>query len=147
MNAEIENDKLQPESLPGLIDALNTQLLDESAESAARAFNLGCVLSGLVVGIVVTVTFLLSHWVTAFITLLITVLVAVSAASLLSVRARYNNMVRIYEESIVPKMQTIIQDGKLSYEQWHALVAETLPEDASLVLLLDKFPLEGTSHE
>ena len=147
MNTEIEKNAVQPEGLPDLIEELNTQLLDESAESAARAFNLGCVLSGLVVGVVVTVTFLLSHWVTAFITLLITVLVAVGAASLLSVRARYNNMVRIYQESIFPKMQTIIQDEDICNEEWHALVAETLPEDTSLALLLDKFPLEGTSHE
>lgn len=147
MNAEIENDKVQPERLPGLIEELNTQLLDESAESAARAFNLGCVLSGLVVGVVVTVTFLLSHWVTAFITLMITVLVAVGAASLLSVRARYNNMVRIYQDSVLPKMEIVIQDENISNEQWQALVAETLPEDASLALLLDKFPLKGNSHE
>lgn len=147
MISDIAETPPQLAGLSILIEELNTQLLDESAASAAKAFNLGCVLSGLVVGIVVTVTFLLTHWVTAFITLILTALVAVGVAAVLSLRARYNNMVHIYNQTIVPKMRETIQQENMSVEEWQALVAETLAEDASLKLLLDKFPLEGTTHE
>jgi len=137
----------QPASIPELIEELNTRLLDGSAPSAARAFNLGCALSGLVVGIVVTVAFLLSHWVTAFITLLLTALIAIGISAILSMRARYNNMVVIYQQSIVPEIQETLVNENISREEWSALVAENLPEDASLRLLMEKFPIEGKAYE
>ena len=65
------------QNIQTLIEELNNQLLEESAALAARAFNLGCVLSGLVVGVVVTVTWLLTHWLTAFVALVMIALVAV----------------------------------------------------------------------
>jgi hypothetical protein len=143
MNPNENMTSLQQEELASQIEELNTQLLDESAASAARAFNLGCVLSGLLVGIVVTVAFLLSHWVTAFITLLLTALIAVGVSAVLSMRARYNNMVHIYQQSIVPIMQDILRKENISLEEWNALITENLSEEASLRLLIEKFPLEG----
>ncbi len=134
-------------SLSDLIEELNTQLLDESAAIAARAFNLGCLLSGLVVGVVVTVTWLLSHWVTALIALIMTVLIAIGVSSLLALRARYTNMVRIYRESIAPEMKQIISEQGIDPDQWVSLVDDTLSAEASLKLMMEKFPLEGNSHE
>mgnify|MGYP000253545094 CR=1 FL=1 len=104
-------------------------------------------LSGLLVGIVVTVTFLLSHWVTAFIALLLAALVAVGASAVLSMRARYNNMVHIYQERIVPSMQDILRNENISLEEWNALVTENLSEEASLRLLIEKFPIEGFADD
>ena len=147
MTLEENNTTTNQESLATLIEELNTQLLEESAALAARAFNLGCVLSGLVVGIVVTITWLLTHWLTAFVALVMTVLVAVGVSSLLAMRVRYNNMVRIYQDSIVPEIQAAIYEHNVDVDEWSSLVNETLPDDASLKLMLDKFPLEGNSHE
>jgi hypothetical protein len=147
MTLEENNSTHQQDHIHTVIEELNTQLLEESAAVAARAFNLGCLLSGLVVGAVVTVTWVLSHWVTAFVTLVITVLIAISGASLLALRARYNNMVRIYQESIVPKVRAILDEEKIDFQQWQLLVNEVLPEDASLKLMIDKFPIEGNSNE
>jgi len=138
---------IENQELPTLIEELNTQLLEETAAVAARAFNLGCVLSGLVVGVVVTITWVLTHWLTAIIALVMTVLVAVGVSSILALRARYNNMLRIYQESIVPKMQEAMSEHGFDVDQWQSLVEETLPEDASMKLMLDKFPIEGNSHE
>ncbi len=135
------------QELTTVIEELNTQLLEETAAIAARAFNLGCLLSGLVVGIVVTVTWVLSHWLTAFVTLVMTVLIGVGVASILALRARYNNMVRIYQESIVPELQKLIVDNSLNNQEWDSLLEDTLPEDASLKLMIDKFPIEGDFHE
>ena len=141
MNPEDEIPLIQPKVLPSLIEELNTQLLDESAAVAARAFNLGCLLSGLVVGVVVTVTWLLSHWVTAFVTLVMTVLIGVGVSSLVALRARNTNMMRIYRGSITPKMQEIISESELDSLRWRSLVDETLPDDALLRLMMDKFAL------
>ncbi len=135
------------QNIQTLIEELNNQLLEESAALAARAFNLGCVLSGLVVGVVVTVTWLLTHWLTAFVALVMIALVAVGVSSLLALRARYNNMIRIYQDSIVPQIQSAITDHQIDAVEWGTLVNETLPDDASLKLMMDKFPLEGNSHE
>ena len=147
MNENIGESTPLSTDFPALIEELNTQLLDESAASAARAFNLGCVLSGLVVGIVVTVAFLLSHWVTAFITLTLTALVAVGISVVISMRARYRNMVHIYQQSIVPVIQDTLSNENISIEGWNTLIAENLPEDASLRLLMEKFPFEGKAYE
>jgi len=138
---------IENQELTTFIEDLNTQLLEETAAVAARAFNLGCLLSGLVVGVVVTVTWVLSHRVTAFVTLVMAVLIGVGISSILALRARYNNMVRIYQESIVPKLQEIIAEHELNDEQWGSLLEQALPGDASLKLMIDKFPLEGHSHE
>ena len=66
---------------------------------------------------------------------------------MLALRARYNNMIRIYQDSIVPQIQSAITDHQIDAVEWGTLVNETLPDDASLKLMMDKFPLEGNSHE
>ena len=108
---------------------------------------MGCVLSGLIVGIVVTITWLLTHWLTAFVALVMTVLIAVGISSILALRVRYNNMVRIYQDNIVPKINDALTEYKIGADEWSSLVKDTLSDDASLKLMLAKFPLEGNSHE
>ncbi len=137
----------QGQEISARILELNEQLSEESAALAARAFNLGCLLSGLVVGVVVTVAWLLSHWVTAFVVLIITVLLGISLAALLAMRARYNNMVRIYQESTQPHIQAMLVDFDLTPEVWQQIAGEVLAEKDPLVLMLETFPLEGNRHE
>jgi hypothetical protein len=134
------------EDLTALIGELNTQLLDESASSAARAFNLGCLLSGLFVGSAVTVVWLLHHWVSAVLTLLITASIAVGVSTLLAMRARYHNMTQIFQEEVKPRLQHRLQQGDISSQEWERILDETLSAEDSLKLLLSKYPLEGRQN-
>jgi hypothetical protein len=137
MNTE-EHPPSPQDEITAVIEALNTQLMDESAENAAHAFNLGCILSGLLVGVIVILVWLWRHWIAAFMALLLTGLIAVSISTYIANRARANSISHIYEQNIQPQIQDILQQHKLSHDEWQALVAETLSEEAPLRLMVSK---------
>lgn len=128
------------------VEELNTQMLDEAAEDAARAFNLGCALSGFFVGTITALAWLLSNWIAGLIALLMTVLISIGVSTLLATRARNNNLARIYHQSIKTQLQEEVHRSGIASEQWESLVEETLSDDSPLVLMMAKFPLEGQTH-
>lgn len=127
-------DQMQiPETLPETLEALNNELLDTASQSAAQAFNVGCLLSALgIVTFVILATFL-SHWVTGMIVLIITSMLAISLANLLAARSYQGNLKITFKRQIVPQLPDIQSRFGLTSEQLMQAARTALPEDAPLV--------------
>jgi hypothetical protein len=122
--------------------AFNDKLVEDGAEIAERAFNLGCGMSSLlVIGATVLVYFLSGrNWIVAFITAIMAVLAALWAIMLITDISRQSAMRRIYQQEIEPSINDYAHTQGLYRDSFDEIAHTTLPETAPLRQFIPPLP-------
>ncbi len=122
--------------------SLNEVLIENGADIAERAFNLGCGMSSvLVIGATVLAYFLTDrNWIVAFITVIMAVLAALWAIMLITDISRQRAMRRIYQEEVAPRMNDYAHTHGLYRESFDEVAHTTLPETAPLRQFIPPLP-------
>lgn len=131
-----ENPNTEPQTLSETLAALNDELMDTASQSAAQAFNMGCMLGGLGVVLAVGLATILSHWVTGMVALIISGMLAVSLANLVSSRSYQGNLKLAFDQHARPRLPEIQQRFDVSLAEIQQAAREELPAEAPLVQLL-----------
>lgn len=124
--------------LEDLIDSLNEKLRAAGADSAERAFGIGCLL-GLVptVGIILVLfIFKVINVILVFVLTGLASLVVLGSAMLLSYQARLNSIRREYQHSVKADIDHFLIERKISRQQFDRLVHPLLTEDSPLAVFL-----------
>lgn len=122
----------QRAELTPFIEALEARFTEEANNSAGAAFNIGCVLSFVIVLAATLAAWLWTHWVTALVVMLILGLLALGVVANLASRARGSRADVIYLTEIQPEIEAVCRKHHLRTREFEALVRETLPEGALL---------------
>lgn len=128
--------------LEELVEALNEKLRFAGADSAERAFGIGCLLGLLPAIGVILVLFLLKviNVILAFVLVGLASLTVLGGAMLLSYQARENSIKREYHQNVKTEIDRFLSENGLSLGQFISLVHPLLPENAPLAAFL---PLEN----
>lgn len=116
------------------VESLNEKLRDAGAESAERAFGMGCALGLFPAVTIIAVLFIFGviNLILAVILLGMVLLALVGIAMLLASRARINALKRTYRTSVKPEIARYLDENNLTRQQFDQFVNELLPEDAPL---------------
>ncbi len=131
---------IQRQALTAFIEQLEEKFAAEASNSASAAFNIGCMLSVIVVLAVGILVWVWGHWVTAWVAMLITGMLALVVVAYLAMRSRGSRADVIYLEEILPQIKTKIDEVGIRHADFEVLARTTLPEGALLrqfVMVID----------
>ncbi len=129
-----------PQELTAFVESENEKLRAAGAESAEKAFGIGCGLGLLPVVIIAVVLYAFNvvNFILAMILLLMGLLAVVGISMLLASRARINAERRSYQDTVNPEILQYLDEVELTPQQFSEIVDEQLPDDAPLRAHLDK---------
>lgn len=130
----------QSQELTAFVESENEKLRAAGAESAEKAFGIGCGL-GLIPAVVMAVVlyaFNVVNFILAMVLLLMGLLAVVGISMLLASRARINSERRLYQGTVKPEIFQYLDEVELTPQQFCDVVDELLPEAAPLRAHLEK---------
>lgn len=128
--------------LEELVETVNEKLRFAGADSAERAFGIGCLIGLLpTVGVILLMfLFKVINVILTFVLLGLGSLVVLGVAMLLSYQARQNSMTREYHRSVKAEIDQFLSEHELTQQQFLSLLHPILPESAPLTAFL---PMEN----
>ena len=130
----------QPKELTAFIESENEKLRAAGAESAEKAFGIGCGL-GLIPAVVIAVVlyaFSVVNFILAMVLLSMGLLAVVGISMLLASRARINAERRSYQDTVKPEIIQYLTEVEFTPQQFSEIVDQQLPVAAPLRAHLDK---------
>jgi hypothetical protein len=124
----------QRSKLVGQIDTLNEKLVEAGAVNAESAFNLGCVMSSLLVIASGILVYLLAgqNWLVVILTLIMAGLAALWFIILISDIAKRGAIRRTFQKEVEPQFTEFAQSMRMELELLEELAHKNLPETAPL---------------
>lgn len=131
------------------VEGLNQRLHQAGADGAERAFGVGCGLGLLPVAtaILLLLLFKVINLILAVILTLLGMLALLSMAALLANLARVNVTRRAYRSGVQAEIRAYLSVHGMTRQEFDALVANLLPEDAPLRACMALFPFSETLEE